>query len=221
MPTVFVTRELQLNSPLTKWARTPGRSVISHSLLRFTPVRFTPPSHAKVWFFYSPRAVEFSVDGLAGLSKRPKLAAIGPGTAAALDAHGFQADFVGTGDPVEVATQFIEAVPATTVFFPRATQSRRSVQRMLPDNYTVLDAICYDNVVIDRVPPVRADVFIFTSPLNVEAYLREHAIAENTLLLAIGPSTAKALIAHRLAHHVADEPTEVALVRLLTNLLPD
>ncbi len=215
MPTIFITRQLETDSPLSLWAAAGGHTVIDRSLLTFTEVPFTPPQRADAWFFYSARAVEFSIGRVAQVQRFPKLGAMGSGTARVLEEAGWPVDFVGVGDPVAVARQFMEATPPGTVFFPRARYSRKSVQRMLSADYQILDAICYDNVPLDDPDCITADAYVFTSPLNVKAYLKCHPIPGRSRVVAIGPSTSKALTELGVKHVVAAEPSEAAIVSAL------
>ena len=189
---IFISRNLAADSPLRAWALEQGRELLGRSLLRFEPVAFTPPADADWWFFYSSRAVAF---GLAGGDPPAgtRLAAMGAGTAAALRQRGWEPAFTGVGYPEEVARQFGEVAAGRRVFFPRARQSRRSVQAALADRVTVLDAVCYDNVADPPPAPIVAEVYVYTSPLNVAAYLDHWAHAPGARVVAIGPSTAGAL----------------------------
>ena len=218
MQTVFITRDLTPDSPLLAWAAARRITIFHRSLLQFEPVRFRVPPRADVWFFYSSRAVEFSINGLDKVDRMPKLAAMGAGTAAALEKIGFPVDFVGQGDPWEVARQFGEFVTGGAVFFPRARQSRRSVQRLLPEGVRVIDAICYDNVAVADPPAVVADVYVFTSPLNVEAYLGAHELPAGARVVAIGPSTGAALRAKGVVYAEAAEPSESGLRAVLEEM---
>ena len=219
MPTIFITRELDPDSPIHHWAAAHGVTTVARSLLRFTALPFRAPKRADVWFFYSSRAVEHSIAAVEDVAKLPRLAALGPGTAATLEAHGFPAHFIGSGDPVDVSRQFTESIPPGVVFFPRARQSRKSVQRMLPDAYTIIDAVCYDNVAVPDARPVVADVYVFTSPLNVEAYVGRHDIRATAHVIAIGPSTGKALTERGLTFQTCQEPTEASIIDCVSQLL--
>jgi uroporphyrinogen-III synthase len=81
---------------------------------------------------------------------------------------------------------------------------------------TVLDAVCYNNVAEPVSEPINADVMIFTSPLNVAAYLDHQPLGARTQVLAIGNSTAGALRQRGIHCEVAAEPTETALVEVLS-----
>ena len=208
---VFVSRNLKPNSPLLAWGRARGIEVRGQSLLRFEAVPFAAPGPCDWWFFYSSRAVEFAGD----IPEATRLAAIGSGTARAMAARSLPVDFCGGGDPASVAEDFLAVAAGRQVFFPRARQSRRSVQTLLSDRLTVLDAVCYDNVAAPPPSAIPADTYIFTSPLNVAAYLDHYALNKEARVLAIGPSTGAALLDRGVDCEWPDNPSEGSLSDLL------
>lgn len=210
--TLFISRQLTADSPLLAWADEGGHEVVARSLIDFAPVDFIAPEAADWWFFYSSRAVEF---GLRSGIPQAKLAALGAGTAKTLRSVAGRVDFTGTGQPEEVAAYFGEVAAGERVFFPRARQSRKTVQCLLADKITVLDAICYDNVAVPVTEPVSADVYVFTSPLNVSAYLDFWALHAGARVVAIGPSTAAALEARGVECLVASRPDETGVLSLI------
>ncbi|MBC6993516.1 uroporphyrinogen-III synthase [Neolewinella lacunae] len=211
--TVFISRAVAATSPLLAWAEQRGATLLARSLLRFAALPFAAPEAADWWFFYSSRAVQFSAAALP--TPRPRLAALGPGTAAALVARGLTPDFVGEGNPEAVASAFQDHCRGQRVFFPRARQSRQTVQRAIQDTATVLDAVCYDNVAVAQTEPILADVYIFTSPLNVAAYLDHQPLAPGARVLAIGPSTGAALAERGVECELAEQPGEEWVVAML------
>jgi uroporphyrinogen-III synthase len=215
MRSIFITRQLNNPGPLQLWADEHGYTLTGQSLIRFEEVPFRAPV-ADWWFFYSPRAVIY---GLAGADEAanppPRLAALGPGTAEQLLNMVGRVDFTGSGKPEEVAAAFAKVAGGQRVFFPRARQSRLTVQTLITDRVTVLDAVCYNNVAEPVSEPINADVMIFTSPLNVAAYLDHQPLGARTRVLAIGNSTAGALRQRGIHCEVAAEPTEAALVEVL------
>lgn len=213
--TVFISRHLSGQSPLSAWAVAGGHTLLATSLIDFQPLPFSPPKQADWWFFYSSRAVEF---GLAGGIPEGKLAAMGPGTAKTLQKLAGRVNFVGAGSPEEVALEFGKTARGQHVFFPRARQSRKTVQTQLADLITVLDDICYDNIAVPQSSPISAEVYIFTSPLNVSAYVDHQALTAGARVIAIGPSTAAALTDRGVDCLVAAKPDEEAVVRLLNSL---
>lgn len=216
--TVFISRNPKKHSPVQYWADVMGQHLISKSFLTFKPVAFTPPTDADWWFFYSPRAVEFALrDGITPPPKT-KLAAIGGGTAYSLNEALGRVDFIGDGNPDRTAKDFLQVSEGERVFFPRAKQSRLSIQKALADRITVLDAVCYDNIIAPASAPIKADVFIFTSPLNVAAYVDYQPLPPGARIVAIGPSTGAALRERGLECVWPEEASEEAIVDYLTSL---
>ncbi|MCP9235589.1 uroporphyrinogen-III synthase [Lewinella sp. JB7] len=182
---IFVSRRLEPASPLQSWAEAHGHGIHAQSLLTFAPVPFSAPADAQWWFFYSSRAVRFA----GAIPSEVRVAAIGGSTAATLLESCGRVDFCGNGHPEQVAEDFLAVGEGARVFFPRARQSRLSIQRVLDGRITVLDAVCYDNRPSPPEAPVAADIYIFTSPLNVAAYLDHYSLPVGARVLAIGPST--------------------------------
>lgn len=213
--TVFISRKLKPGSPLLRWADATGNTVISQSFLTFAPIPFTPPTDADWWFFYSPRAVEFALQEVEELLPKIRLAAMGQGTADCLARATGRVDFTGDGNPERTAAAFLKVAEGERVFFPRAKQSRLSVQTMLTDKITVLDAVCYDNIPAPASAPIKADVYIFTSPLNVAAYVDHQPLSPGAKVIAIGPSTGAALQCGGIECEWPEESSEEGFLTLL------
>ena len=208
---LFISRKLTSGSLLVRWAEARGERIDARSLLTFAPVAFTAPEDADWWFFYSSRAVAFA----GTIPDDVRLAAIGGSTAASVLRQVGRVDFCGNGNPDDTAEDFLVVGEGQRVFFPRARQSRLSVQRALGDRLEVLDAICYDNQPAPPPGAIVADTYIFTSPLNVAAYLDHWPLAEGARVVAIGPSTGAELERRGVDCVWPVEPTEAALVDLL------
>ncbi len=208
---IFISRALKPDSPLRAWAGRVGEEVTARSLLTFEAVAFDAPRDADWWFFYSSRAVAFAGD----VPPDVGVAAIGGSTAAALLERTGRVDFCGDGHPVRVAADFLAVAAERRVFFPRARQSRLSVQEALAPRLTVLDAVCYDNQAAPPEASIEADTYIFTSPLNVAAYLDHFSLPEGARVLAIGPSTGGELERRGVACRWPEEASEAGLVALL------
>jgi len=213
---IFITRNLQPDSPLLRWATARGRQLIGRSLLRFAPVPFVAPADTDWWFFYSKRAVQFA----GAIPTNVRIGAIGSSTAAALLSTHRAVDFCGNGHPRQTAEDFLSVAEGSRVFFPRARQSRLSIQKALQERITVQDAVCYDNRAAPPEAPIEATVYIFTSPLNVAAYLDHWPLAAGAQVLAIGPSTAAALAERGVSSEWPRVAGEAELISLLERALP-
>ncbi|CAH0999891.1 hypothetical protein LEM8419_01153 [Neolewinella maritima] len=212
---IFISRHLSDSSPLRAWVASQGDTIDDRSLLTFAPVAFTPPGDAHWWFFYSPRAVQYA----GAIPPTVRTAAIGGTTAASLYRHAGRVDFCGTGEPRAVAEEFLAVAEGQRVFFPRARQSRRSVQMLLADRVTVLDAICYDNQPVPPTAAIVADTYIFTSPLNVAAYLDHWELPAGARVMALGPSTGSELVRRGVPCSWPVLPTDEELVKMLRHVV--
>lgn len=144
-----------------------------------------------------------------------RVAALGEGTAKTLRTFTGRVDFIGQGSPGQVAEQFKSIATGTRVFFPRARNSSLTIQHLLADHITTLDVVCYDNEPVPVGKPIKTDIFIFTSPLNVAAYFDHQRLVARTRVLAIGGSTAAARYQRGHVAAYPQSPSEEALVALL------
>ena len=212
----FISRSLAADSPLRSWCRQQEIELVDQSLLKFEEVSFGKLPEAIDWiFFYSPRAVFFFWKNDPLVAAGSRLAAIGPGTAASLTDLGKEVDFIGTGDPATTAEKFEAVATGKRVLFPRAQQSRRSIERILGDKIDALDVVVYNNEQAPVAFPNGFKILILTSPLNVEAFFSENQLLVNSRIIALGPSTAAALSDLGYEAEQAAAPTEEALIELL------
>src|SRR5690606_1099064 len=104
-----------------------------------------------------------------------KWAALGQATAQALAGYAGKVDFTGTGEPKSTATAFRRICnPPVDILFPAASHSRQSVMSLLAPDFQCVHLPVYDNRPIDDPLHSDADVLVFTSPLNAEAYFSKN-----------------------------------------------
>ncbi len=221
--TVFITRPQTRSSLFSQLLQQAGHTVVGESLLQFTPVAFAVPEAYDWVFGYSPRAITYFLEGLdrqrASVPDSVRWAVLGPGTARALPA-GLQPTYCGNGQPTDVAIQLAPLVARQRVLFPQARHSRQSVQRLLPDTVQKISLIVYDNSPNQMVQVPAADVLVFTSPLNVQSYLKQREIPDAQPIVAIGSTTATALTQAGIDRYtIAAEPTEQAMAAAVLQLL--
>lgn len=215
MKTVFISREVGAESTFRQMLEKAGMKVYGHSLIRFEPVLFDELPEADWIFFYSRKAVQFFFNGLEKarlqLPANVKLAAIGAGTATELPRA---ADFVGNGKPDEVAAAFLAKAMHKRVLFPHAEHSRKSVQQLLDDRITSIDLVVYRNEAKKDLNLPKAEVLVFTSPLNVQAYFLTRKQEAAQIVVAIGQTTRRALEVFGILNvEVAVLPTETHLAK--------
>ncbi len=161
-----------------------------------------------------------------GGSKRPKLAAVGRGTAESLRGHGLDADWVAKAALAETLAEELAAqeVRGMQILFPCA----RAAREVLPDRLKAAGAAVervelYETVADDEgmerldqaLTGGELDVATLASPSTVERYHQvwSRLKEEGPLLVSIGPVTTKR--ATRLGLQVAETASEHSLEGLV------
>ncbi|MGY3054767.1 hydroxymethylbilane synthase [Pedobacter sp. UYEF25] len=213
---VFISREIGEHSYFRRALAQNNIEIEGRSLIRTFPI-VTVLDHYILrnvdWIFFSSRNAVTYFFGLKPLlPKKTKFGVVGSGSEDALRQEGFVADFVGIGGDIEeIAAEFAKLVAGQTVMFPRAQDSLQSIQKALTSETKVVDLPIYETVIEDEVEPTFAEVLIFTSPSNVEAYFADNLLESDQKVISIGNSTAKKLDEMNIAYTLPYSPDEVGL----------
>jgi uroporphyrinogen III methyltransferase/synthase len=158
-----------------------------------------------------------------------RVAAIGPGTAAALAAHGIAADVVPERFVAEALVEALAEVPARRALVARASQAREVLPEALRSRGIEVDVLpLYETVaepLSERTLAAArsADYVTFTSSSTVRFFLEaagaDAALSPRTRVVSIGPVTSEALRESGLEAHVEAERHDVE--GLLDALLAD
>ena len=213
---VFISRELSEHSYFRRALENRGIEVEARSLIRTVAV-ITKLDHYILknidWIFFSSKnAVEyfFQLDPL--LPKKVKFGAMGSGSADMLRRKGHFVDYEGEGiEPEEVAAEFAKLANGTTVLFPSAEGSLRSIQHGLSPETRIIDLPIYETILEDEVEQSGAEILVFTSPSNVEAYFADNLLQPDQKIIAIGKSTGKKLEEINVKHTLPYSPDETGL----------
>ncbi len=132
---------------------------------------------------------------------------------------GLQPDFIGEGnDTRAVALRFAKEVGADRVLFPMAEASLRTIQKALPREQVVEQVVYRTREDVSLVHN-NAAILVFTSPSNVRSYLKQARVLAHQTVVAIGPTTAKALKEKGVEEvYVPELPTEEKLAELICSL---
>lgn len=220
---VFISREIGENSYFRKALEKHEIEIDGRSLIRTFPiVNILDPFYLKNidWIFFSSRnGVEYFFKLNPVLAKKVQFGVVGRGSEDTLRKFGHLADFVGeSGDITEVAEEFAELVRGQTVLFPRAQDSLLSIQKSLAEDTKVVDLPIYETVVADDIDGTSAEVLIFTSPSNVEAYFIENLLEPEQQVIAIGNSTGKKLEEMGVSYVLPYSPDEIGLAEAVFGL---
>ncbi|RZK64405.1 MAG: uroporphyrinogen-III synthase, partial [Pedobacter sp.] len=165
------------------------------------------------WIFFSSRnSVEYFFNLKPQLPKKTQFGVVGRGSEDALRKFNHFADFVGTsGDISEVAEDFAKLVSGKNVLFPRAQDSLQSIQKSLPADSKIIDLPIYETVIEENIDQSYADVLIFTSPSNVDAYFADNLLEPGQQVIAIGNSTGKKFDEMGVKYALPYSPDEIGL----------
>ena len=240
--TFVVTRPAARKGTLAQGLRELGAKVWEYPCIHTTPITPCPPLTAALerlgdyqWIaFTSPVGVGVFFDALNAQGKDSralagvKLAAIGPGTAAALKKYGLTADYV---PAVYSAQDLGQGIPATgKVLLPRAQEgspllTQALTQRGIPYEELAVYTTHYDN---PRSPELREALeagqlsyVTFTSASTVKGFVAsvgEDAPLGNITGLCIGAQTAQEAQRHGIPVLIAEEATIPGLLRLAQTL---
>jgi len=217
MPTkVFISREIGENSYFKKALAKHDIEIDGRSLIRTFPiVNILDAFYLKHidWIFFSSRnGVEYFFKLNPALPKKVKFGVVGRGSEDTLRKFGYLADFVGeSGDIVEVAQEFAKLVTGETVLFPRAQDSLLTIQKSLDADTKIVDLPIYETVVVDDIDGTTAEVLIFTSPSNVDAYFADNLLDPEQRVIAIGNSTGKKFDEMGVKYTLPYSPDEIGL----------
>ena len=220
---VFITRELSEQSYFRKALEKNNIKIEARSLIRTVPVITKLDSYILRnvdWIFFSSKnAVEYFFKLNPQFSKNVKFGVMGSGSEEMLRRKGYFTNYVGVGvDTVDVATEFAALANGKTVVFPGAEGSMRSIQKGLSADTKIIDLSVYETVLEEDVEPSGADVVVFTSPSNVEAYFADNLLEPNQKVVAIGKSTGSKFDEMGVKYTLPFSPDEVGLAEAVFGL---
>lgn len=214
---VFISRDLSGDSYFRRALNALGIEAEARSMIKTFPIITTFNSfilkRADWIFFSSKSAIDYFFRLKPVIPKKTRIGVVGRGSEQELRNYGQEADFVGRASDIpHVGKKFAEIADGTTVVFPAAKDSLRTVQQELSENTTIIDLPIYETVPDHHADASSADVLIFTSPSNVEAYMGPYLIDSNQKVVAIGKSTGAKLEEYGITNYIMPyAPDEVGL----------
>ena len=187
MKRVFISRDLE-NDKVLFYAETHKIQLIALNLIQFEAANKQTLPPADLLFFYSAKGVEYFVEvyGKDQLNNY-ELACLGPAAQKALTNLGFATVFTGNGEIDLCKKAFNAFADKKQILFARAKNSRQSLE-VKDAKYSHTPLIVYSNTARTNISIPDADIYLFTSPLNVVSYL-ENGGDKSINAVAIGPTT--------------------------------
>ncbi len=200
---VAVTRARAQASELAARLRALGASVIEAPAIRIEPLDVVVPplDTFDLLCVTSPNGAEQLLSrvrdarALAG----PTVAAIGPGTARALRAHGIEADIVPERSVAESLVEALEHVPVKSALIARAQDARDVLPDALRARGVQVEVLALYRTVAEELTPdaraaaLGADYATFTSASSARFFHDAAGSLAGPRIVSIGPVTSEAL----------------------------
>jgi len=213
---VFISRELSDQSYFRKALEKNGIKIEARSLIRTVKVihKLDPYILRDIdWIFFSSKnAIEYFFQLEPQLPKDVKFGVMGAGSEEMLRLKGHFAQYTGAGiDTADVASEFAKMANGKKILFPGSENSMRSIQQGLSTDTKIIDLPVYETVLEENVEGTGADILVFTSPSNVEAYFSDNLLEPNQKVIAIGKSTGRKFDEMGTRYILPYSPDEVGL----------
>jgi uroporphyrinogen-III synthase len=171
------------------------------------------------WMVFTSRSGVEAVFRRTASIAGPKVAAIGPATAAALRAHGVEPNLIPPEYVAEAILEAIGEVRGLRFLLPRAAIAREALVEGLRRRGAVVDEIAaYRTREVDDRPAALGpvDAVTFTSSSTVRGFLAGGPVPAGAKVVCIGPVTAQTAREHGLeVAAVAEHYTEDGLIAAL------
>jgi hydroxymethylbilane synthase len=189
---VYISRDVRESDFFFQVLKANGCEVHGRALI--DTARIIAPKIPKTdWIFFSSKNGVKHFLAQTKIEAGTKLAAVGKGTSDELRKHNLRADFIGgTADTRIIAKQFGAVAGRSSVLFPQAKGSLRTVQEQLP-TVKVINLTVYETLSRPVSDLPACDVMVFTSPSNVEAFFTGNKISKTQRVVAMGHATGSAL----------------------------
>jgi uroporphyrinogen III methyltransferase/synthase len=225
--TVAVTRARAQASGLARRLETLGARVVQAPVIRTVPLPGPPldPAPYDLICLTSANAVEYFFERLMAGARDARalagarIAAIGPGTAAALTEHGIVADILPERSVAEGLVEALAELPVKRALLARAREARETLPDALRARGVQVEVLPLYETVAEPLSPgalaaaQTAGYITFTSSSTVRFFLDaaggNAGLSEETRIVSIGPITSEELRKHGLQPHIEAAPHSV------------
>jgi uroporphyrinogen-III synthase len=190
MKSLYITKELENVTQLKQFCAFQNIELHATSQLSFEAAPFTITHPFEVVFFSSVRAGRFFLRSYDGPLSSLQFACIGEETAQKFN---IEFAFVGkeAGNPEKVAEKFKNWLGEKRLLIPHSSLSQKTIASIIPS--AQCESICVYNTLLSPQSIPECEVYVFTSPSNLAAFLQKNQVPEAAKVIAWGNTTEKAL----------------------------
>lgn len=213
---IFISKNPEEVIALQKRVNEAGGKLSAQALISFEPLPVQEIPQTEIIFFSSPRGVKFYLDDYT-IGSKTICACVGMSTAQELEKRGIKPAFIGQDNLSieEVAEAFRGFAGDHTVLFPNSNISLGTIASTLPQKQVHRIAIYRTVPQLKTIAP--CDIYVFSSPSNVSSFFKENKIDKDSLVIAWGNSTAKALNDVGISSKKLGTPSVECLIEYLEN----
>ena len=190
MKSIYITKELEDVTQLKQFCAFQNIDLHAQSQLNFEEVPFSIEKPFEVVFFSSVRAGRFFLRNYDGPLSSLQFACIGEETAQKFN---IEFAFVGkeAGNPEKVAEKFKNWLGDKRLLIPHSSLSHKTIAETIPSSQC--ESVCVYNTLLSPQSIPECEVYVFTSPSNLAAFLQKNQVPEAAKVIAWGNTTEKAL----------------------------
>jgi uroporphyrinogen-III synthase len=200
---VFISKNESEIPGLLEFARREGVDLIAQSFLEFTEVPYQISFPIDCVFFGSPRAFEFFNHDMVDLSG-VDVACAGSKTGKSLNDYEINIDFQANDNlPLnDNAKNFGKWASGKRVLFPTSNLSLGTYSDQVKDEFRQI-VVSYNTLILEKFVP-KCKVYFFTSPSNVEGFLKKNKFENPLKIFAWGSSTSEYMLQAGIEHETLD-----------------
>jgi uroporphyrinogen-III synthase len=202
---VFITKEVDNESELTKWCNKNNIKLVNKSFLHFESLTSSVLPFGEVYFFTSKRAVSFFLSQHK-IPDEVQIACVGQATANECTKHKIRVDFIGktSGNPILLSKELAQFLGSQSIVFIGALEGSDSIYNQL-DTFKKHKFPVYKTHIQSELINENFEYYIFTSPSNLKGFLESNSLPTNSNVIAWGKTTEKALKAKGLSPYITLE----------------
>lgn len=191
---IFITKEIDIQSDLKKWCNEKNIKLVSHSFLTFESIISSLLPKEEVYFFTSKRAVSFFLSQYQ-IPDEVKVACVGQATANECIKNKNRVDFIGqtSGNPELLANELTDFVGSQSIAFIGALEGSDAIYNQV-DTLNKCKYPVYKTRISSENISYNFDYYVFTSPSNLEGFLQLNKLPTTAKVIAWGKTTEKACL---------------------------